>query len=145
MLPCFPALHVGACWGWSGCVALSSHNICLGCFLWCLFAILLCVGVQDDEVDQELLLDTAVPAVGSGHGGLIELPLSYNLTGHTGSLMYMAPEVYKVSSSGPMPSALQQEAQVSFTVALTPQLGLFTRVPTHVDTILSQHACMKSW
>jgi hypothetical protein len=53
---------------------------------------------QEDEVEQELLLDGGVPAVAGVHGGaLIELPLSYNLTGHTGSFMYMAPEVYKVS------------------------------------------------
>ena len=58
-----------------------------------------CVCTQEGETDQELLLDSAVPAVGSGHGGLIELPLSYNLTGHTGSLMYMAPEVYKVRAA----------------------------------------------
>lgn len=51
---------------------------------------------QEGNIDQELLLDDAVPAMGSGHGGLIELPLSYNLTGHTGSFMYMAPEVFKV-------------------------------------------------
>jgi serine/threonine protein kinase len=57
----------------------------------------LCCLVQEDEVEQELLLDGGVPAVGTTHGGpLIELPLSYNLTGHTGSFMYMAPEVYKV-------------------------------------------------
>jgi hypothetical protein len=51
-------------------------------------------------VEQELLLDGGVPAVGGVHGGaLIELPLSYNLTGHTGSFMYMAPEVFKVRFS----------------------------------------------
>jgi hypothetical protein len=54
--------------------------------------------LQEDDVEQELLLDGCVPPVGSGHGGAqIELPLSYNLTGHTGSFMYMAPEVYNVS------------------------------------------------
>lgn len=60
---------------------------------------MLCRAVlQEDDVEQELLLDSGVPPVGSGHGGaLIELPLSYNLTGHTGSFMYMAPEVYNVS------------------------------------------------
>lgn len=58
-----------------------------------------CLCLQEDEVEQQLLLDGGVPAVGTTHGGpLIELPLSYNLTGHTGSFMYMAPEVYKVRS-----------------------------------------------
>lgn len=53
--------------------------------------------IQEDDADQELLLDGPVPPVGAGHGGgLIELPLSYNLTGHTGSFMYMAPEVFNV-------------------------------------------------
>lgn len=54
--------------------------------------------IQEDENDQDLLLDGAVPPVTQRQGSLIELPLSYNLTGHTGSFMYMAPEVFKVSN-----------------------------------------------
>jgi hypothetical protein len=52
--------------------------------------------LQEDENDQDLLLDSSVPPVAQRQGSLIELPLSYNLTGHTGSFMYMAPEVFKV-------------------------------------------------
>lgn len=67
-------------------------------------SILLWFLLQEDEVEQELLLDGGMPAVGGGHGGaMIELPLSYNLTGHTGSFMYMAPEVYKVWRSTVLP------------------------------------------
>lgn len=55
--------------------------------------------MQEEDADQEQLLDGPVPPVGAGHGGgLIELPLSYNLTGHTGSYMYMAPECFNVSA-----------------------------------------------
>jgi len=51
--------------------------------------------LMDEDADQDVVLDGAVPTVRGGHGGgLIELPLSYNLTGHTGSFMYMAPEVF---------------------------------------------------
>lgn len=47
------------------------------------------------------MLDAAVPPVGSGHSGApVPLPLSYDLTGQTGSFLYMSPEVYQVSAGG---------------------------------------------
>jgi hypothetical protein len=55
---------------------------------------------EEDEAQQQLLngsvLGAQGPAAHSGVCSIPSLPLSYELTGQTGSLMYMSPEVFKV-------------------------------------------------